>query len=77
MAAIEQVRALPRQPRAAPAHERWYDESVVAEDLRYTSTLLGQADDEYRDRCSSTESNAFLDGAGDRIVERHCRRSSA
>jgi CDP-glycerol glycerophosphotransferase len=52
-------------PRGA---KRWYDESVVADDLRYYVNSLDIADDEYRtlflDRV-----NAFLDQASDKIFK--------
>ncbi len=52
-------------PRGA---KRWYDESVVADDLRYYVNSLDMADDAYRtlflDRV-----NAFLDQASDRIFK--------
>ncbi|HEY6696308.1 MAG TPA: CDP-glycerol glycerophosphotransferase family protein [Solirubrobacteraceae bacterium] len=52
-------------PRGA---KRWYDESVVADDLRYYVNALDSADDDYRalflDRV-----NAFLDGTSDRIFK--------
>src|SRR3954454_14951621 len=48
--------------------KRWYDESVVADDLRYYVNSLDVADDEYRtlflDRV-----NAFLDQASDKIFK--------
>src|SRR4051812_20964472 len=48
--------------------KRWYDESVVADDLRYYLNSLDVADDEYRalflDRV-----NAFLDQASDKIFK--------
>jgi CDP-glycerol glycerophosphotransferase len=48
--------------------KRWYDESVVADDLRYYVNSLDMADDEYRglflDRV-----NAFLDGTSERIFK--------
>jgi len=53
-------------PRRA---KRWYEESLVADDLRLHLNVLDRADDEYRalflDRV-----NAFLDGASSRIYKR-------
>jgi CDP-glycerol glycerophosphotransferase len=48
--------------------KRWYDESIVADDLRYYVNTLDSADDEYRELFLN-EVNAFLDGAGDRIYK--------
>jgi CDP-glycerol glycerophosphotransferase len=46
--------------------KRWYDESVVADDLRYYVNSLDLADDEYR-ALFLEQVNAFLDGTSDRI----------
>ena len=67
MSAIETVSGfLGREgPRGA---KRWYDESVVADDLRYHVNILDSADDDYRalflDRV-----NAFLDTAHRRVFD--------
>jgi CDP-glycerol glycerophosphotransferase (TagB/SpsB family)/glycosyltransferase involved in cell wall biosynthesis len=67
MTAIEEVseQLAAKGPRGA---KRWYDESVVADDLRYYVNALEGADDEYlalfMDRV-----NAFLDRASDRIFK--------
>ena len=64
---IQDVSELPRAdgPRGS---KRWYDESVVADDLRYYLNSLDVADEEYRalflDRV-----NAFLDQASDKIFK--------
>ena len=42
------VSDVPRRARARRARKRWYDESVVADDLRYYLNVLDSADDEYR-----------------------------
>jgi hypothetical protein len=42
---------------------RWYDQCVVAEDLRYHLDLLGEACDEYRDAFLE-HATAYLDRAG-------------
>jgi CDP-glycerol glycerophosphotransferase len=52
-------------PRGA---KRWYDESVVGDDLRYYVNSLDSADDEYRDLFLDRV-NAFLDGADDGIFK--------
>ena len=67
MTAIEEVseQLAAKGPRGA---KRWYDESVVADDLRYYVNVLEGADDEYlalfMDRV-----NAFLDRASPRIFK--------
>ena len=48
--------------------KRWYDESVVADDLRYYVNSLDTADDAYRELFLDRV-NAFLDGASDRIFK--------
>jgi CDP-glycerol glycerophosphotransferase len=48
--------------------KRWYDESVVADDLRYYVNSLDQADDEYR-ALFLERVNRFLDGTSDRIFK--------
>jgi CDP-glycerol glycerophosphotransferase len=48
--------------------KRWYDESVVADDLRYYVNSLDVADEEYR-TLFLERVNAFLDGTGDRIFK--------
>ena len=66
---------LPRRSTGRAGRKRWYDESVVADDLRYYLNVLDSADDEYRalflDRV-----NAFLDGVERRASPTRCRRSS-
>ena len=48
--------------------KRWYDESVVADDLRYYLNSLDVADEEYRELFLDRV-NAFLDGASARIFK--------
>jgi CDP-glycerol glycerophosphotransferase len=65
LAAIESVRA----HLAAYATRklcRWYDASIVADDLRLHLNLLDEADDEYR-ALFMTRVNAMLDGTPDRV----------
>lgn len=50
-------------PRGA---KRWYQESVVADDLRYYLNVLDSADADYRELFLERV-NAYLDGAGKRI----------
>jgi CDP-glycerol glycerophosphotransferase len=62
LAAVEHVRAhlaanAPRRVR------RWYDERLVADDLRLHLDLMADADDAYR-ACFMTRVNALLDDAG-------------
>jgi CDP-glycerol glycerophosphotransferase len=52
-----------------PGAQRWYHESVVAEDLRYYLDVLELADDEYR-RAFLDEVNRVLDRAGDGVFDR-------
>jgi len=68
LSAVEDVsRHLARSgPRRA---KRWYDESVVADDLRLHLNVLDRADDEYRELFLDRV-NAFLDGASPRIYNR-------
>jgi CDP-glycerol glycerophosphotransferase len=65
LAAVEHVRDfLAREgPREA---RRWYEESLVADDLRYFMDVLDRADADYR-RLFVERVNAFLDTAGKRI----------
>ena len=67
MTAIEEVseRLAADGPRGA---KRWYDESVVADDLRYYVNALEGADDDYM-ALFMDRVNAFLDGASDRIYK--------
>src|SRR4051795_5768452 len=48
--------------------KRWYDESVVADDLRYYVNSLDTADEAYRELFLDRV-NAFLDGASDAIYK--------
>src|SRR3712207_1318224 len=52
-------------PRGA---KHWYDESVVADDLRYYLNVLDSADEEYR-AVFLERVNAFLDKAADDIYD--------
>jgi CDP-glycerol glycerophosphotransferase len=52
-----------------PGALRWYQESAVAEDLRYYLDVLGLTDDEYR-RAFLDGANRFLDRAGDDVFDR-------
>ncbi len=49
--------------------KRWYDASVVADDLRYYLNVLDLADDEYR-AVFMERVNAFLDGVGSHAYRR-------
>ena len=68
MTAVEEVsdKLARLGPRGA---QRWYDESVVADDLRYYLNVLESADDEYRDLFLDRV-NAFLDRARGRLYDR-------
>ena len=77
-------RRLPRRARRRRA-KRWYDESVVAEDLRYYLNVLTHADEAYRS-CSSTRSTrsstrarptALQAAAGDRAAQVGARAPAA
>ena len=68
MAAIEHVRSF-LVSHGPPGSRRWYDESVVEEDLRYHLDALPEGDDEYR-AAFLDEAVAFLERAGT-DVERH------
>jgi CDP-glycerol glycerophosphotransferase len=68
LAAIEHVRAF-LVSHGPPGSRRWYDESVVEEDLRYHLDALPEAGDEYRAAFLDL-ANAFVDRAGTNI-ERH------
>jgi CDP-glycerol glycerophosphotransferase len=48
--------------------KRWYDESLVADDLKYYLNVLDRADDEYRDLFLE-KVNALLDRADDGIYD--------
>lgn len=62
LAAVEQAREF--IVRHGPAEAvRWYDESVVGDDLRYHLDVLDQAGDDYR-AAFLDRANAFLDRAG-------------
>jgi CDP-glycerol glycerophosphotransferase len=68
MAAVEQV------SRHLDEHgpfraKRWYDESLVADDLRLHLNVLDVADDDYRELFLERV-NAFLDGSSKRIYDR-------
>jgi CDP-glycerol glycerophosphotransferase len=66
--AIEHVRAF-LVSHGPPGSRRWYDESVVEEDLRYHLDALPDGDEQYREAFLDAAS-AFLDRAG-AGVERH------
>ena len=68
MQAVEEVSAYLEEhgPRGA---KRWYEESVVADDLRLHLNVLDRADDEYR-QLFIERVNAYLDGASPRIYGR-------
>jgi CDP-glycerol glycerophosphotransferase len=65
--AIEHVRAF-LVSHGPPGSRRWYDESVVEEDLRYHLDALPEGDDAYRAAFLDT-ANAFLDRAGGNIEQ--------
>ena len=67
LAAVEEVSAfLGAHSRTA---KRWYDESVVEDDLRYHVDVLDAADDHYR-AVFLDRANAFLDDAGPGVEDR-------
>ena len=67
LTALEEVRA--HLERNGPRRgRRWYDESVVADDLRLHLNVLDSADDAYRELFMERV-NAFLDGASPRIYD--------
>jgi CDP-glycerol glycerophosphotransferase len=68
VAAIERVRRF-LVSHGPPGSRRWYDESVVEEDLRYHLDALPEGEDEYR-RAFLNEAIMFLERAGT-DVERH------
>lgn len=68
LAAIEEVREF-LVSHGPPGSRRWYDESVVEEDLRYHLDALPEGPDEYRAEFLD-RANAFLDRAGEN-VEQH------
>ena len=59
---------LPRAARPRGA-KRWYEESVVADDLRLHLNVLDRADDDYR-QLFLERVNAYLDGASPRVYRR-------
>jgi CDP-glycerol glycerophosphotransferase len=67
LAAVEHVSAFLGDRSAA--EKRWYDETVVEDDLRYHIDVLDEADDEYR-ALFLDRANAFLDGAAPGIEDR-------
>jgi CDP-glycerol glycerophosphotransferase len=67
LTAIEHVRAF-LVSHGPPGSRRWYDESVVEEDLRYHLDALPEGDDEYRAEFLDS-ATAFLDRAGPRIEQ--------
>ena len=67
LAAIEQVSEFLRREGSGKAL-RWYQESVVADDLRYHLNVLDRADEAYR-ALFFERVNAFLDGADDNIYD--------
>jgi CDP-glycerol glycerophosphotransferase len=67
LAAVEEVSAF-LGARSAAAR-RWYDESVVEDDLRYHIDVLDAAGDEYR-ALFLERANAFLDRAGPGVEDR-------
>ena len=68
LAAIEHVREF-LVSHGPPGSRRWYDESVVEEDLRYHLDVLPDADEEYRSAFLDA-ATSFLERAGSGI-ERH------
>jgi len=62
MHAVEQVRAF-LVGQGPPGSRRWYDESVVEEDLRYHLDALPEGDDTYREAFLDV-ATAFLERAG-------------
>jgi CDP-glycerol glycerophosphotransferase len=68
LAAVEHVSAFLGDRRPAAA-KRWYDESVVEDDLRYHVDVLDEADEEYR-ALFLERANAFLDRAGPGVEDR-------
>jgi CDP-glycerol glycerophosphotransferase len=68
VAAVEAARAQIARSGGAQA-VRWYDESVVEEDLRYHLDVLDEGDEEYR-RAFLDAATAFLDRAGPGVEHR-------
>ena len=67
IAAVEQARR--HIVRHGPyGSRRWYDQCVIAEDLRYHLDVLGEACDEYRDEFLA-HATAYLDRAGPGIED--------
>lgn len=68
VAAVEDARAQIVRC-GTPAAVRWYDESVVEEDLRYHLDVFDEGGEEYR-RAFLDAANAFLDRAGPGVEDR-------
>lgn len=68
VAAVEDARAQIARS-GTPEAVRWYDESVVEEDLRYHLDVFDQGGEEYR-RAFLDAANAFLDRAGPGVEDR-------
>jgi glycosyltransferase involved in cell wall biosynthesis len=66
-AAVEQASAF--LAARSPTVRRWYDESVVEDDLRYHIDVLDRASEEYRAEFLD-RANAFLDRAGPGVEDR-------
>jgi CDP-glycerol glycerophosphotransferase len=67
LAAVEQASAFLAE--RSPQVKRWYDESVVEDDLRYHLDVLDEASEEYRELFLD-RANAFLDRAGPGVEDR-------
>ena len=67
LAAVEAVSAF--LGSRSPVAKRWYDESVVEDDLRYHVDVLDEAGEEYREMFLE-RANAFLDRAGPGVEDR-------
>jgi CDP-glycerol glycerophosphotransferase len=67
LAAVEQASAFLAE--RSPQVKRWYDESVVEDDLRYHLDVLDEASEEYR-ALFLDRANAFLDRAGPGVEDR-------
>lgn len=68
IAAVEDARAQIARS-GTPAAVRWYDESVVEEDLRYHLDVFDEGGEAYR-RALLDAANAFLDRAGPGVEDR-------
>ena len=68
LAAVEQVSAFLESCRPRRL-KRWYDESVVEDDLRYHLDVLDEAGDEYRELFMA-RANEFLDRARPDVADR-------